>query len=44
VVFAGVGSDETTVIELHLQRDYPLRVRVNGAESLGDMTGLELPL
>jgi hypothetical protein len=44
IVFAPSGSDETTVGELQLRRDYALRVRVSGAESLGDVTSIELPL
>jgi hypothetical protein len=44
IAFAGVSGDQTTVAELHLRRSYALRVRVNGAESLGNVTTLELPL
>jgi hypothetical protein len=43
VVFDKVaGADETTVAELQLRARYPVRVRVNGAESI-DERGLELP-
>jgi hypothetical protein len=44
VVFSAGGGDETTVGELYLRREYAVRVRVNGAESLGDVNALELPL
>ena len=45
ILFSAVsGSDETTVAELALRREYAVRVRVNGAESLGNVTSLELPL
>jgi hypothetical protein len=36
------GTDETTVAELQLRAMYPVRVRVNGAESI-DEKDLELP-
>jgi hypothetical protein len=36
------GADETTAAELQLRARYPVRVRVNGAESI-DERGLELP-
>src|SRR5215210_1594606 len=43
VTFDGVpGTDETTVVELQLRASYPVRVRVNGAESI-DQRGLEMP-
>jgi hypothetical protein len=43
VTFDGVpGTDETTVAELQLRTRYPVRVRVNGAESI-DERGLEMP-
>jgi len=43
-VTGGAAVDETTVSELALRRDYAVRVRVNGAESLGNVNSLELPI
>jgi hypothetical protein len=41
--FEGVSSgDQTTIAELRLRARYPVRVRVNGAESI-DQQSLELP-
>jgi Pvc16 N-terminal domain len=43
VTFDGVpGTDEITVAELQLRASYPVRVRVNGAESI-DERELEMP-
>jgi hypothetical protein len=43
VIFDKVtGTDETTVAELQLRARYPVRVRVNGAESI-DEQDLEMP-
>lgn len=44
IVFDASPSDNTTVRELHLRREYAVRVRVNGAESIGGVNSLELPL
>jgi hypothetical protein len=44
IVFDVNPNDDTTVSELHLRRDYPVRVRVNGAESIGGVNTVELPL
>ena len=42
---AGVpGVDETTVSELQLRGQYPVRVRVNGVEGIGGVNRIELPL
>jgi hypothetical protein len=40
--FAPATADPTTVVELQLVARYPIRVRVNGAESIDPMT-VELP-
>jgi len=42
---AGVaGVDETTVAELQLRAQFPVRVRVNGVEGIGGVNRIELPL
>ena len=38
------GVDETTVTELQLRGSYPVRVRVNGAEGIGGVNRIDLPL
>jgi hypothetical protein len=42
VNFDVTGGDETTVAELQLRARYPVRVRVNGTESIDD-EGVEMP-
>jgi hypothetical protein len=44
IVFHAGPGDDTTVGELHLRRAYAVRVRVNGAESVGGVNSVELPL
>jgi hypothetical protein len=44
IVFEASPADATTVSELHLRRAYAVRVRVNGAESIGGVNSVELPL
>jgi hypothetical protein len=44
IVFEATPADATTVSELHLRRAYVVRVRVNGAESIGGVNSVELPL
>ena len=44
IVFDVTPTDNTTVRELHLRREYAVRVRVNGAESIGGVNSVELPL
>ncbi|MDX9818369.1 MAG: DUF4255 domain-containing protein [Desulfococcus multivorans] len=44
IVFDAGPADDTTVGELHLRRKYAVRVRVNGAESIGGVGSVELPL
>jgi hypothetical protein len=38
------GGDMTTVTELQLRGSYPVRVRVNGAEGIGGVNRIDLPL
>ncbi|WP_247828961.1 DUF4255 domain-containing protein [Arthrobacter antioxidans] len=38
------GGDQTTVAQLGLRAHYPVRVRVNGAEAIGGVNRMELPL
>jgi hypothetical protein len=38
------GGDMTTVAELQLRGSYPVRVRVNGAEGIGGVNRIDLPL
>ncbi len=38
------GGDTTTVTELQLRGSYPVRVRVNGAEGIGGVNRIDLPL
>jgi hypothetical protein len=44
IVFNTSSADETTLGELHLRRIYSVRVRVNGAESIGGINSVELPI
>ena len=44
IVFHATAADSTTIGELHLRRNYSVRVRVNGAESIGEMNSVELPI
>lgn len=44
IVFDASPADSTTVGALHLRREYVVRVRVNGAESIGGVNSVELPL
>jgi hypothetical protein len=44
IVFNASPHDDITVSELHLRREYAVRVRINGAESIGKINSVELPL